>query len=179
MAPDDEELEELLVVVWANRLQNRVAITSCRPEHGPEHTPCTTASYILDYKPNKITNNLPDELAKLLVISDKQSFFLQNNRQKISCLFQVLQFSFTDICGMSLWAEPKDFQAPVPSRTGLFFLLPRERENNVFNAVVHLDLVSALSQEEDGKAAEPKLHWHGGAYDVDELAGYDQERDEL
>lgn len=78
------------------------------------------------------------------------------------------------ISGRKMWSEPRDFKIDFHSGRGCFVILPREYDDgNIYNHVAHLKLQSGSMS--DGAVTA----FHGGAYDVKEIVGYDKERDDV
>ena len=75
--------------------------------------------------------------------------------------------------GIDMWAEPDAFTVKYYSKTGFFLLLPHEySDGNIYDHVAHIEVTK------EGKYF-PVSGYHGGAYDVISIAGYDRSRDEL
>uniref|UniRef100_A0A7E4W556 Dipeptidyl aminopeptidase-like protein 6 n=1 Tax=Panagrellus redivivus TaxID=6233 RepID=A0A7E4W556_PANRE len=75
--------------------------------------------------------------------------------------------------GLSMYAEPANFRVNFYSKTGVFMILPREyTDGNVYEHVAHIEII------QEGKY-HPISGYHGGAYDVSELVGFDKARDDI
>ncbi|EYC37400.1 hypothetical protein Y032_0794g2388 [Ancylostoma ceylanicum] len=89
---------------------------------------------------------------------------------EIDCVLTHVQ-SFT-VNGRSMWAEPADFKNVFASKSGFFLLLPHAyNDGNIYNHIAHMQ----IQKNGSGQITA----WHGGAYDIREIKGYDMTSDTL
>ncbi|KAK6056939.1 dipeptidyl peptidase IV protein [Cooperia oncophora] len=89
---------------------------------------------------------------------------------EMDCALTYTQ-SFT-ISGRSLSAEPTDFKTILASELGFFVILPHAyHDGNIYNHIAHIRILRNGS----GRITT----WHGGAYDIKEMKGYDIKTDTL
>ncbi|CAJ0609250.1 unnamed protein product, partial [Cylicocyclus nassatus] len=120
--------------------------------------------------PSSVRRNLGDERLMTVWANREQNLVYITLCNEIDCVLTHTQ-SFT-INGRSMWAEPADFKNVFTSRFGFFIILPRSyRDGNVYNHVAHLQ----IQRNGSGRITA----WHGGAYDIREIEGYDVTSDTL
>lgn len=120
--------------------------------------------------PARVRRALGEERLATVWSNREQNLLYVTLCNEVDCILTHTQ-SFT-INGRSMWAEPNDFKTIFASGIGFFLILPHAHANgNIFNHVAHVRL------QGDGKGRITA--WHGGAYDVREIKGYDIGTDTL
>ncbi|CAD5215240.1 unnamed protein product [Bursaphelenchus okinawaensis] len=89
--------------------------------------------------------------------------------------FRFFKFKYS-VSGKQLWLDPrKHFQLKFATKTGFFLVLPRQHSNGeIYDSIAFID----ISQVQVGRPRY-SVKFHSGAFDVDEIVGYDAEQDDL
>ncbi|WKY15626.1 hypothetical protein Q1695_000815 [Nippostrongylus brasiliensis] len=120
--------------------------------------------------PAPVSSSLGEERLATVWSNREQNLVYITLCNESDCVTAHIQ-SFT-LKGRSMWAEPTDFKAILASETGFFTILPHPyTDGNIYNHVAHLKL-----RKNGGANVDV---WHGGAYDVREIKGYDIQSDTL
>ncbi|KAK6766849.1 hypothetical protein RB195_026243 [Necator americanus] len=120
--------------------------------------------------PTEISQSLGHERLVTVWATREQNVIYITLCNENDCVLTHVQ-SFT-INGSSMWAEPADFKNVFASRSGFFLILPRAyNDGNVYNHIAHMQILKNGS----GRITA----WHGGAYDIREIKGYDVTSDVL
>ncbi|KAE9553491.1 hypothetical protein FO519_003283 [Halicephalobus sp. NKZ332] len=112
-----------------------------------------------------------DYLVAIWATRDQNTVYITVCQFSVPCrLLKKLNFAMS---GIDMWAEPDAFTVKFYSKTGFFLILPHEySDGNIYDHVAHIEVTK------EGKYF-PVSGYHGGAYDVTSIVGYDRFRDEL
>ncbi|KAK5970600.1 Dipeptidyl peptidase family member 2 [Trichostrongylus colubriformis] len=120
--------------------------------------------------PKDLRSDLGEERLVTVWANREQTLVYITLCNELDCALVYTQL-FT-INGRSMSAEPTDFKTILATEKGFFVILPHAyTDGNIYNHIAHV----RIQKNGTGRITA----WHGGAYDVKEMKGYEIKTDTL